>query len=139
MKRSRFACVCLLAGLFGAVGCGKTEAPRAQVSGDVKYQGKPLPVGTVAFVSGTGEVVETGPIKDGRYTVARAPVGEVKVSVTTPPPPSAMQMRQKVEGKKMEGSVAVVAVPSRYNDPGSSGLTYTVTGEKTQTFNINLR
>lgn len=140
MRRYRGLVAVVLCGMIGLVGCGKKETPRVEVTGEVKYQGKVLPVGTVSFVGKGNNVVETSTIKDGKYTIARAPVGEVQISILTPAPPSTMQMKQKVEGKTMEtGAASIVQVPSKYADAGNSGLTYTVKPDKTQTHNIELK
>jgi len=51
-----------------------------------------------------------------------------------------MQMKQKVEGKTFSGEVVKpVPVPGKYSNPDSSGLTYTVTADKTQTHDIDLK
>lgn len=136
MKPLRLALLPLLVVLICLAGCKKGPA-RASVSGEVKYRGKPLPSGTVTFV---GQAVESGNIQNGRYTIERATVGPVKVAVSTPVPASALQTKQKVPGKTMEASTAeVVTVPAKYSDPEKSGLTYTVTPEGNQTYNIDIK
>ena len=138
MRSHRLLFLPALVAVIGLFGCGPKELPRAAVSGQIKSKGVLLPVGTVTFVSQEGNTVETGPIKDGRYTIARAPVGAVKIAILTPPPENSTQMKQKVEGKAAESSTKVVTVPQKYNNADQSGLTYTVTAEKTQTHNIDL-
>lgn len=66
--------------LWAAIGCG--SGGKGKVSGTVTLDGKPLPVGKIAFTpsKGTGT---TGEIKDGQYSVDRVPVGDVKVTVET--------------------------------------------------------
>lgn len=120
-------------------GCSKGPA-RVSVSGEVKYLDKPIPVGTVTFVSPTTNVVESSPIQNGRYTIAHAPIGSVKIAVNTPPPASAMQMKQKVPGKTLEASATEsVKLPDRFTNPEKSGLEYTVTSDATQTKNLDLK
>jgi hypothetical protein len=125
----------LLALLAFGMGCA-TEAPRVSVSGQVKYQGKPVPTGTVTFIADDGKTVVSGPIKNGEYTVARAPVGPVKIAVNTPPP-AGSQTLQKVPGKTFEGPTDTpVQVPSVYASAETTTLKYTVTSVKTQTHHI---
>jgi hypothetical protein len=128
--------------VFGilAAGCGKGDVPRFKVSGSVKYQGKSVPVGTITFQSENGQYVETAPIKDGQYSIDRAPVGTVKIGIVTPSAPPPMQMKQKVEGKSLDGGAdSIVAVPGKYANPENSGLTYTVTSTPNQTHDISLK
>lgn len=127
-------------GLLMTSGCGPAAAPRAPVSGKVSYKGQPLPSGTVAFVN--ENTVATGQIQNGQYSIPNAAVGSNKVSVTTPPPSvgQEMQMKQKVEGKTFSGEATKpVAIPAKYNNPEGSGLTYTVTADKNQTYDIELK
>jgi len=71
--------VCLaLAFPLVLAGCGKSTAT---VSGMVKYKGEPLPSGTVILYGANNEVARGGIGEDGKYTVADAPLGEVKVAV----------------------------------------------------------
>lgn len=119
-------------------GCGAGGGPRANVKGKISYNGQPLPVGTITFVG--EKVVASGQIINGEYAVPQAPVGPVKISVSTPAPVSAMQMNQKVEGKSFGGQdTNVVQVPSNYSNPDFSGLTYTVTKDSPQTYDIELK
>ena len=124
--------------LFCLAGCGR--ASRASVSGRVSYRDVPLPAGTVSFIAQDSNVVESAPIQNGQYTIARAPLGPVKVTVTTPPAANATQMGQRVPGKTIEGGAdKVVPVPAEYGNPEQSGLRYTVTKEEKQTFDIPLK
>src|SRR4051812_37980474 len=100
-------------------GCGPAEVPRATLSGKISYGGKPLPSGTVSLI--VGSTVASGPIKDGQYTIERAPVGAAKIGVVTPmiaTNSQQMQMKQKVEGKSFSGEVVQpVPIPNKYNNP----------------------
>jgi hypothetical protein len=121
-------------------GCGPGGPARTTVAGKVNYKGQAVPTGTVAFVSGS--TVTTGNIQNGQYSIPNVPVGENQISVTTPPAPSAgqqMQMKQKVEGKSLTTEqVKSITIPAKYARPESSGLTYTATSEKNQTYDIEL-
>ncbi|MDB5312469.1 MAG: hypothetical protein JWO38_6671 [Gemmataceae bacterium] len=124
----------------GVVGCGGGPK-RVSVSGTVTYAGKPVPVGTVSFI-GTADVIESSPITDGKYTIANAPVGPVKVTISTPAAPTGVakkQMQQKYEGMSYDGGGdKAVVVPPKYNTPGTSDLTYTVIDAPTQSHDITL-
>ena len=121
-------------------GCSASGPPRASVSGKVSYKGEPLPTGTVTFVSDDLTVVESAPISGGEYTMARAPVGPVKIGVQTPVAANNMQTKQKIEGKSAPAAAAkVVSVPDGFRMPETSGLTYTVTSEPNQTHDIPLK
>ena len=58
-------------------GCGKNTAT---VTGTVKYQGEPLPSGTILFYGSDGQPV-VGGIEDGKYKVDDAPVGKVRIAI----------------------------------------------------------
>ena len=137
----RFANCLLMMGVLLVLGCGSSGGARAPVAGKVMYKGQPVPSGTVAFVNGS--TVATGTIQDGQYNIPNVAVGENQVSVTTPPTPGTgqqMQMKQKVEGKTITVQpLKSVTIPSKYTRPESSGLTYTATAEKTQTYDIELK
>jgi hypothetical protein len=126
--------------MLALTGCSSNEVPRAAVTGKVTYKGQMVPMGTVAFM-GTGNVVETSQIQNGIYTIPRAPVGPVKITVITPVGGNPQQFKQKVEGHTMEGGAGgkVVAVPGKYSNPDESGLTYTVTAEPNQTHDLPLQ
>jgi hypothetical protein len=120
-------------------GCSEPGPPRVSVSGKVTYKGAPVPTGTVTFVSDEQNVVESAVITAGEYTVIRAPVGPVKIGVQTPVVADGKQTKQKVEGKSPAATGKVVSVPSAFRMPATSGLTYTVTAEPSQTHDIPLK
>lgn len=147
----------LIAFLVVLSGCD-TGPKRAAIKGKVTLDDKPLTVGNVMFLgkenfSGTAAID-----KDGNYSLADAPVGEVQVSIDVPRlPPGGLEMMRRMKnnpGTKDTASVDpndpskrigimgnipenVVPIPDRYRDPKTSGLTYTVKpGE--QTYDIKL-
>jgi len=64
-------------------GCSGGKGKKANVTGTVTYNNKPLPRGKITFVpSGKGTPV-TGVIEDGKFDVKGAPVGECKVLIDT--------------------------------------------------------
>lgn len=122
----------LLMGLV--LGCG--DRSKGTLSGTVTYKDKPLPGGTMLFVSAKG--VERGEIKaDGTYRVSGVPVGTVKVAVE-PLPQVSPEIQKKMEqgwgGKKRSTAAnpssagSAVNIPPRYKDPETSGLSCTVQG-----------
>src|SRR5262245_49665763 len=86
------ALVCLVVGCSGDKSSGKKAddkkgdardgGPKTEkVTGSVKYDGKPVPVGTVSFIPEKGQPV-TADIEDGKYTAA-VPSGKFTVTVDT--------------------------------------------------------
>jgi hypothetical protein len=128
-----------------AVGCGP-QTPT--VSGTVAFDGKPLPSGTVLFHGGDGRVEYSLITEGGRYSIANAPPGLVRITVRSHPaipagmpssgqPPPGIPAASSTPAKeKRDGSH--VAIPTRYLDPEKSGLRYTVRPGR-QTHDIDLR
>jgi hypothetical protein len=88
--------------------------------------------GAVNMVSLDGSKSGNGIINsDGTYMVNNAPIGDVKVTVTTPQVP---------EGAALAGTTgaATISVPERYNSPSTTDQTFKV--EKgINSFDINLK
>jgi hypothetical protein len=110
---------CFLIFLVLAVGCGKRapvhEANRGPVSGSLSLDGKPLPGGTIGFISVKDpRYCVTAMIQtDGTFRVADAPTGEVKISVDT-------------ESARIGNPSAYFPVPAKYRNANTSGLTATI-------------
>ncbi|UUO06770.1 hypothetical protein M4951_00315 [Blastopirellula sp. J2-11] len=138
---SRSIQVCLLV-CIAMVGC--SQGPTlGKVTGQVNYEGKPLPHGTILFeISGGGFAY--GEIKDGQIiNVATSdrgvgvPLGEASVVI---------QSIETVESKKNRRSEAGGAggmdygrdlIPVRYSNPATSGLSATIErGENVLTFDL---
>jgi hypothetical protein len=98
-------------------GCGG----RGEVSGTVRFNGKPLSAGRVTLVSVNqpGVVAYSSILADGSYKVAGCPAGPVKVAVQTVVPRTSA-------GATGNKAAAGPKVPVRYADPSTSGLEYTV-------------
>jgi hypothetical protein len=82
-----FLCICPV---VGVTGCGG-EAKRLAVSGEVKFQGKPLDQGAITFLADEPSLGSGGgaPIKDGRYSIPAQHgllPGRYKVMVTSVDP-----------------------------------------------------
>ncbi len=132
----------VLAGLaLAASGCGPAKA---KISGLVKYNGEPLPSGTITFQSDAGDKPVKGTsIVDGKYTISDFPVGPAKISVITLPPATggAPPTGSAIQGPGSSMAPVTpdkyVPIPKKYGNPGTSGLTYDVkAGDQTKDFDL---
>jgi len=85
----RLLCVC--AALAGLAGCGDGGAKRCAVSGEVKFQGKPLDQGAVTFLAQDPALASGGGamIREGRYNIPAEHgllPGQYRVMVTSAAP-----------------------------------------------------
>lgn len=153
-KRWGSSCLVLLVGLLPQ-GCG---GGYGEVSGKVYYKGRLLaaPGMMVSFTDANGGVCSNSVAPDGGYTLAKVPVGQVKISVVVLPPRRIDQVQQKEHEAVRAGIVKAppeewekmapngpprrfaIAIPRSYADPETSGLIHTVTGGK-QTYDIELK
>lgn len=120
------------------------------MKGKVSFMGQNLTAGTIAFVASgkTG----SGVIKsDGTYIVADAPVGDVTITVQTPPlppggmlsappPPAGVGMPKEFlpPGHEENKVVRVVSAPEKYQKVETSTLKYTVQSGS-QDYDIDLK
>lgn len=115
----------LAAALLVLAGC----AGKGQVSGTVKYKGKPLSAGTITFYDRTNRAV-SGAIKDGSYSVEQVATGPVRVTVAAPMP-------IYMVGDKPPPGPKPPILPAKYADPEKSGLGWEVqSGAQTHDFNL---
>ena len=139
----------VLLSLASLSGCGGRSG---YVSGKVTHQGKPVTSGAVIFHGADGRSDSGNIDAEGKYVVAQAPVGVVKVTVDTGParpvtPPKIVGPKRddpaKHPGEKAEGNSGkgpprkAIVVPEKYKDPDQSGLSFKVTGGK-QTYDVKL-
>jgi len=137
--RLRARCRCLFLGILvtalACAGCKPPKQETAEVSGTVKFKGKPLPGGRVSFVADKGGYSGSATIgEDGTYKVTDAPVGPVHITVDNSmlqaqhapraeppkrPDAGAAETRDTAKGK-------YVAIPNKYAQPNKTDLTYTV-------------
>ena len=96
-------------------GCGRGWG---DVSGTVRYQGKPLPMAAITFYDEINGVKSCNLDDDGKYTVSKVAAGKVKIAVTLPMP---IFMRGDTEGPKRFAKVPK-GFPARYAEPEKSGL-----------------
>lgn len=128
--------VVLLVGL-AAAGCG---GGTADLSGTVRYNGKPVVYGTVVVLGPDGSTHNGAIQPDGTYRVADIAAGAVKVMVSSPPPPGVKG------GRKAGGRDAIddergpppdeavspevvkgwVKLPDKYSVPEQTDLTLTL-------------
>ena len=123
---ARLAALFVAAGGLLAAGCGANGS----VSGRVTHKGKPVPAGTITFLTAEQKVFTSQIASDGSYAVPRLPAGPVKIGVQTPPPLPA-------DDPQAPRQPDAPAPPAKYQDPNASGLTLTVTGGS-QTHDIEL-
>jgi hypothetical protein len=143
MLNGNWICRRVVASLLIAVAAvGGCAGGKGDVSGQVLFKNEPIPSGRVNLVCQTGsKEVFSAEIVKGKYTILGVPVGPVKITVETFPPPSvALSPPVKIPGgippdiKGMPEPGArppapdkFVAIPPRYGNLHESGLTYTVT------------
>jgi hypothetical protein len=117
------------------VGCG---GGKGEVSGEVTYNGKPIPWGRITFVSQVGNrKAISSSIRNGAYQIKDCPAGPVKISVESF---KAVARNAKVRPQGMakgfkppeseepppEAVGKHLAIPLKYGNSDSSGLEYTV-------------
>ena len=133
----RLVLAAALLSLLAATGCRRG----ASVSGKVTFKGQPVP-GAISFY-GPGGRVDSGRIdEEGKYTVAKAPIGDVKVTVAPAelrPAKEGADKGKKVPEHPGSGKAPPppkagksVDIPSKYKDPEKSGLTYTLKSGQNQ-------
>jgi hypothetical protein len=135
--------------LFGILtgGCGDSHG---EVSGKVYYKGQPLtvPGATVTFMDANGRGFSSTVASNGNYTIAKVPVGPVKIAVVVLPPRRTDVIQRMAHEAVKSGKLKLppeelvkmapsspprrraAAIPRSYADPEKSGLLHTVTGGK---------
>ena len=143
MSAKRYWPVALLALIV--TGCGSGTA---QVEGNVTFDGKPMPGGSVVLYCGDGQIVRGLISADGHYAIPNVPRGPAKIAVQSHARvPQGLRLSQQVppavNGPIHPSSVdnalgdRVVTIPARYSVPEESGLSLVVDGKGT-TFDIHL-
>ncbi len=119
MKTCRMLFVCL-GMVIAANGCGKSSP---EVKGTITYQGKILTAGEVRFFG--AELSRTALIgADGVYAINDCPPGAVKVAVISIKSSGAAPAIGKKGDSSSRLATPVSAIPTKYNDPATSGLAY---------------
>jgi hypothetical protein len=128
-------CLIALVALL-AIGCG---GGKGDVSGEVSFNGQPIPWGRITFLSQVGNrPAISGSIRNGRYTIKGCPAGPVKISVESikavarNPKAAPLGMAKGFrapEGTEEPPPEAIgkhVWIPDKYGNAETSGLEYTV-------------
>lgn len=149
-RLSCLVALCLLSLILtGCKGGGK----KAVVHGKVTFDKKPMPGGTISFLSADGSRAASGAINaaDGSYRIADVPVGSMQITVQSVPrmmgpaaaPPKGvppMRDPNKPDAASGEAAGKYVELPPRYQDPKQSGLTYDVhAGEQEHNVELSSR
>lgn len=118
-------------GGISTIGCSSPpSAKETVVTGSVTLDGEKLTMGEVYFEAEDGSASGRGEISpDGTYRVPSAPLGKVKATVRT------SNHAQFAAPKTKDGKAITVGgrggtfipVPKRYEEVGTSGLTFTIT------------
>lgn len=111
----------LAAALTFLVGCGKPGKKVVTVTGTVTYGGQQLKSGIVKFVAPNGDFATGNVGVDGQFTVTDVVPGEQKVGYQGGPTGSGSS-----DGSKTGTAEKAVAVPGKFSDPNTSGVTVTV-------------
>jgi hypothetical protein len=122
----------LLLAVLTMLGCqSKSEPPKAEVSGNVTLDGKPMAEGDITFVTVAEGVRETLPVKDGKFT-GMVQIGERQVEIRG--------YRQSQAATAMYGPGAEPSMenylPERYN--AKTTLKASVTPEGPNTFDFKV-
>jgi hypothetical protein len=123
-----------------AAGCGG----RGTISGHVKLNGKPVPLGTISFHCQEGRrEVCNALVRDGAYSAAGVPVGPARVTVVSSFTPAAGEGAAagrpgQATGKTGRGAAGPPTIPRRYGDLEQSGLSLRVT-TGAQVFDVDVQ
>jgi len=110
----------------------------------VTYKTKPLTSGEVHFIGQSDTKPRSALIgPEGKYEINNAPLGEVRiavVSIKSAGPPAGPSVGGKGKKADRDGGPAErqSAIPTKYKDPKTSGLTFTVV-PGAQAFDIELK
>jgi hypothetical protein len=92
------------------------------VTGTVTYNGQQVQGGIVKFLAPNGDFAMANIGADGQFTMTDVVPGEQKVAYVGGP----MSVGSSSEGTKGAPAAKPVAVPAKFNDPQTSGVTVTV-------------
>jgi hypothetical protein len=129
--------LCLGIGIAGILGCADGKPKRYAVSGQVKFQGKPLDQGGITFLGeDLGHGTGWSAIKDGRYSIPAKEgllPGRYKVAVNSADPKNRTPDPDSPPGYL---PVPKDRIQSKYNS--QTTLSADVTAEGTNTFNFEV-
>lgn len=142
MRTGRATLLAIVLVSLALSGCGPGVG---SLSGKVRFKGKELRSGTVLLIGSDGIPLSAAISPDGAYEFSKVPVGDAKIGVSCPDPVVVQQKidswskdrgRIKKDTKKpgpppkpsVTTNTGWFPIPTRYEFPEKSGLTYTVTG-----------
>jgi len=115
--RSLLLCLCLAAGMGGLAGCAPGYPETARVSGTITLNGRPLNTGEIQFISTTGMIAYGRVQPDGSYRLTSFQPDDGAV------PGKHQVIIRPIPTHQTYGMVGLIAIPDRYADPNTSGLT----------------
>ncbi|MEY4396052.1 MAG: hypothetical protein RL595_3301 [Planctomycetota bacterium] len=120
------------------MGCGQRayEIPDsgATLEGSVTYDGKPVPMALIVVRSETA-TADARIVEPGKYKVPSVPIGKVKIAVDTDAMRGELMSRSMAQAYKGPGGqssaeagkkLSFIAVPGKFADPDSSGITFEI-------------
>lgn len=118
----------------------RMELSEEALEGKITYKGQPVPYAMVIVTNGRDSATGNA-ASDGTYKVEYAPLGEVQIGVNTDAGKGIM-MSANMAGQHSDGSkpaAKFTAVPKKYFEPTTSGITTTVTEEGPNKFDIEIK
>lgn len=129
--------------ILSALGIAGCKPTKAMVSGTVSLGGQPVTLGDITFAgSKPGEGGSTPIQPDGKYSISLPP-GTYKITVAATPPPGATgkgsgPAAPEIGNLPKEEKGTYRAIPKKYSNAETSGLSVTVTSGKTE-YNITMQ
>ena len=106
------------------VGCSN-GGDFADVSGTVSYDGHAIESGAITFIPADGKgSTAGGPIKDGKYTATKVPLGNMKVSISGSKKTGSKKLYPTADSPSVD--LTAEALPTKYSDRDKSELTFEV-------------
>jgi hypothetical protein len=116
-----------LVALIGCSGGAPKDESRTQVSGQITFNGKPLPAGNLTFKLKDSPLATQVSIKaEGRYLTDRVPIGPNMVSVET-------------ESLQYGSPSLYTAIPAKYTEYATSGLEVEIKPGVNENVNFDLK
>ena len=127
--------------MTGCLESGETPPETAVVKGKVTYQSKPVSDATIVFFPKSGPVATGKTDAEGNYTLKTnsadgASIGDHQVTVS--PPSDSSTSSGEISYDLPAKSASKSALPSKYSDKETSGITKTVKAGEENTINIEL-
>lgn len=125
----RMTAVMFLAALLSATAAGCGGIKTGNVSGVVTFRDKPMPGGYINFFSigADGSVIGQKSVEigsDGTYSLAKVPLGDVKITVQAPA--GALEENKTEKGGMPRRAPSPVTLPAEYQTLELTDLKYTI-------------